>query len=69
MLSKFQQAKIEKILDATVTKLTEKLLGSVAEFKAWIAAKKAAATKLEECSAKDLRKSIVTSSGNRGDNR
>jgi hypothetical protein len=36
------------ILEATGTKLTEKLLGSVAEFKAWIAAKKAAATKLEE---------------------
>jgi hypothetical protein len=34
--------------EATGTKLTEKLLGSVTEFKAWIAAKKAAATKLEE---------------------
>jgi uncharacterized protein YbjT (DUF2867 family) len=33
---------------ATGTKLTEKLLGSVPEFQAWIDAKKAAATKLEE---------------------
>jgi hypothetical protein len=28
--------------------ITEKLLGSMTEFKAWIAAKKAAASKLEE---------------------
>jgi hypothetical protein len=34
--------------EATGTKLTEKLLGSVSEFKAWIAAKKAAASQLEE---------------------
>jgi uncharacterized protein YbjT (DUF2867 family) len=34
--------------EATGAKLTEKLLGSVTEFKTWIAAKKAAASKLEE---------------------